>query len=146
MSRLPILIYAVIALSSYLFGALYLFSPTFMPYHAVAVGEEWSAVAEGYQVLIGALLDVAGSGWLALAVSLTALIAVPIRRGERWARYAAPMIILAFNIPTGWATITVLTQSPASPPWYGPVGTCAAALLALLIDRPWRKSVMEPTN
>ena len=146
MNRLPILIYAAIAVSSYILGAIYLFSPTFMPYHAVAVGEEWSAVAEGYRVLIGALLDVAGGGWLALALSLTALIAVPIRRGERWARYAAPLIILAFNIPTGWATITVLTQSPASPPWYGPVGTCVAALLAVLIDRPWRNPETKPTN
>ena len=75
MNRLPILIYAAIAVSSYILGAIYLFSPTFMPYHAVAVGEEWSAVAEGYQILIGALLDVAGGGWLALAHSLTALIA-----------------------------------------------------------------------
>lgn len=140
MTRLPMVIYAAIALSSLVLGALYLFSPTFMPYHAVAVGAEWSAVPPEYRVLIGALLDVAGGGWLALALALFALIAFPIRRRERWARYTAPLLILAFNIPALWATLSVFRHTPATPPWYAVAGTCALALLAFAIDRPWHPS------
>ena len=141
MNRLPMMIYALIALSSFVLGTIYLFSPTFMPYHGVAVGAEWSEVPSEYRILIGALLDVAGGGWLALTVALFALIVFPIRRGERWARYTAPLIVLVFNIPTLWATLNVLWYSPATPPWYAVAGTCAAALLALAIDRPWRKAL-----
>lgn len=140
MKRLPVLIYTLIALSSVVLGTLYVFSPTFMPYHGVAVGAEWSEVPPEYRILIGALLDVAGGGWLALAAALFALIAFPIRRGERWARYTAPLLVLVFNIPTLWATLSVLWYSPATPPWCAVAGTCAAALLALAIDRPWRNA------
>ena len=137
MNRLVILIYALIGISSLVLGLLYIFSPSFMPYHAVAVGTEWEAVPPAYQILIGALLDVAGAGWLSLAVALGALIAFPLRRAEAWARYTAPLLILAFNVPTLWATVSVLRHSPAAPPWFAVAGTCAFAILALAIDRPW---------
>ena len=42
--------YLVAALLLLVFGLVYLFRPEFMPYHAVALDKEWSAVERPYQV------------------------------------------------------------------------------------------------
>ena len=133
-------IYVSIALPSLALGAIYLFRPTFMPYHALALGKEWAELDAATQVLIKALMDVAGGGWLALGTLLLLLVAVPIRRGERWARWAAPTASLLFYVPTLLATLSVLQQTPASPPWRANLGMCVASVLAFLLDAPWRRS------
>jgi hypothetical protein len=131
-------IYAAVAIPSLVLGAIYLFRPTFMPYHADALGKDWAELDAATQVLIKALMEVAGAGWLTLGTLTLLLVAFPIRRGERWARWAAPAASLLFYVPTLLATLSVLRQTPASPPWYGNLGVCMAAVLALMLDAPWR--------
>ena len=133
-------IYVSIALPSLALGAIYLFRPTFMPYHALALGKEWAELDAATQVLIKALMEVAGGGWLALGTLLLLLVAFPIRRGERWARWAAPTASLLFYVPTLLATLSVLQQTPASPPWRANLGMCVASVIAFLLDAPWRLS------
>jgi len=89
--RVAAWIYTGIAIPSLVLGTIYLFRPTFMPYHAVALGKEWAELEPATQVLIKALMEVAGGGWLALGTLMLLLVAFPIRRGERWARWAAPL-------------------------------------------------------
>ena len=133
-------IYIGIALPSLALGAIYLFRPTFMPYHAVALGKEWVELDTATQALIKALMEVAGGGWLAFGTLMLLLVAFPIRRGERWARWAAPAASLLFYVPTLLATLSVLQQTPASPPWRANLGLCVAAVLAFLLDAPWQRS------
>jgi hypothetical protein len=133
-------IYTGIAIPSLVLGTIYLFRPTFMPYHAAALGKEWAELDAATQVLIKALMEVAAGGWLALGALLLLLVAFPIRRGERWARWAAPVATLLFYVPTLLATLSVLQQTPASPPWYANLGMCVASVLAFLLDAPWRRS------
>lgn len=104
-------IYTGIAVPSLVLGTIYLFRPTFMPYHAVALGKEWAELDAATQVLIKALMEVAAGGWLALGTLMLLLVAFPIRRGERWARWAAPTASLLFYVPT---------------------------VLAFLLDAPWQ--------
>ncbi|MGB5266049.1 MAG: hypothetical protein WBN30_05655 [Polyangiales bacterium] len=136
--RLAAWIYTGIALPSLALGAIYLFRPTFMPYHAVALGKEWAEVDAATQALVKALMEVAGGGWLALGTLMLLLVAFPIRRGERWARWAAPAASLLFYVPTLLATLSVLQQTPASPPWRANLGMCVASVLAFLLDAPWQ--------
>jgi uncharacterized membrane protein len=131
-------IYAFIAIPSLVLGAIYLLNPTFMPYHAVALGKEWVQLDLATQVLIKALMEVAAGGWLALGALLLFLVAFPIRRGERWARWAAPAATLLFYVPTLLATLSVLLHTPASPPWLANLFMCVAAVLAFLLDAPWQ--------
>ena len=133
-------IYTGIALPSLALGAIYLFRPTFMPYHAAALGTEWAELDTATQVLIKALMEVAGGGWLALGTLLLLLVAFPIRRGERWARWAAPTASLLFYVPTLLATLSVFQQTPASPPWRANLAMCVASVLAFLLDAPWQSS------
>lgn len=138
--RVAAWIYTFIAIPSLVLGTIYLFSPTFMPYHAVALGKEWTALDIATQVLIKALMEVAAGGWLALGALLLLLVAFPIRRGERWARWTAPIAALLFYVPTLLATLSVLQHTPATPPWHGNLFMCVASVLAFLLDAPWQRN------
>ncbi len=137
--RVAAWIYTGIAIPSLVLGTIYLFRPTFMPYHAVALGKEWAELDAATQALIKALMEVAGGGWLALGTLMLLLVAFPIRRGERWARWAAPTASLLFYVPTLFATLSVLQHTPASPPWRPNLAMCVAAVLAFLFDAPWQR-------
>ncbi len=136
--RVAAWIYTGIAIPSLVLGAIFLFRPNFMPYHAVALGKEWTELDAATQVLIKALMEVAAGGWLALGTLTLLLVAFPIRRGERWARWAVPTASLLFYVPTLLATLSVLQQTPASPPWYGNLVVCVASVLAFMLDAPWQ--------
>ena len=90
-----------------------------------------------------AVLSSGASGWFALFVLPMALIIVPFRRGDRWARIIIPVGILTFYLPTLHATLQVLNHTPAVPPWYGAAIACAAAVIGFFLDAPWSARVNE---
>jgi hypothetical protein len=136
--RVAAFLYAATAFASLVLGVIYLFRDSFMPYHAAALGQGWGELGPATQVLIKALMEVAAGGWLALGTLVLLLVAFPIRRGERWARLAAPAALLLFYVPTLLATLSVLQATPASPPWRFNVVACLSAVVGLLLDAPWR--------
>ena len=136
--RVAAFLYACIAVVSLVVGAIYLFRDSFMPYHAAALGKDWGELDPATQTLLKALMEVAAGGWLALGTLVLLLVAFPIRRGERWARLAAPAAVLLFYVPTLLATLSVLHETPASPPWRFNVVACLCAVVGLLLDAPWR--------
>jgi hypothetical protein len=131
-------LYAGTALVSLALGATYMFRDSFMPYHAVALGQSWVELDAATQTLLKALMEVAAGGWFALGVLVLLLVAIPIRRGERWARLAAPAAVLLFYVPTLLATLSVALQTPASPPWRSNAVACLCAVVGILLDTPWR--------
>ena len=88
--------YGITAAVSAVLGSIYLFRGQFMPYHADALGLTWSQVGSELQVLLVALMQVAGAGWLALALALLLLLVWPFRSGHRWARLGIPTLIALF--------------------------------------------------
>jgi hypothetical protein len=136
--RVAAFLYAGTAIVSLVLGAIYLFRDSFMPYHAAALGMGWGELGPATRALIKALMEVAAGGWLALGALLLLLVAFPIRRGERWARLAAPAALLLFYVPSLLATLRVLHETPASPPWRFNVVACLCAVVGLLMDAPWR--------
>lgn len=131
-------LYAGTALVSLALGATYMFRDSFMPYHAVALSRSWVELDPATQTLLKALMEVAAGGWFALGVLVLLLVVIPIRRGERWARLAAPAAILLFYVPTLLATVSVALQTPASPPWPFNAVACLCAVAGILLDTPWR--------
>jgi hypothetical protein len=123
--------YGITAVVSLILGSIYLFKQSFMPYHADAIEKSWNAVEAANQVLISALMTVAGGGWFTVGVVLLLLLAFPFRNDRRWALYAIPAIILLFYLPNLWATLTVLQTTPGNPPWQGNVFACMSAIIGL---------------
>jgi hypothetical protein len=132
-------LYGVNALITVALGSVYLFRQSFMPYHEAALGRSWGQLEPELQSLLGALMDVAGAGWATLGVSVLVLVAVPLRRGERWARLLVPALFLLFYVPNLLATLSVLAETPASPPWYGNAVACLVTVIAFFVDAPWRR-------
>ncbi|MBP2833799.1 hypothetical protein J8281_16505 [Aquimarina sp. U1-2] len=133
------ILYIVVAAVSLILGVIYLMSTSFMPYHADAIDKSWESLEGSTQYLFLALMDVAGAGWLTLSFTILLLYYFPFRKEAVWVRYAIPSIILIFYIPTLLATLSVLFNTAATPPWSGNAICCLLALFGLILDAPWKK-------
>ena len=125
--------YGITALVSLILGGIYLLKDSFMPYHAGALSRSWSEVETVTQVLISALMTVAGGGWFTLGVVILLLLAFPFCNDRMWAVYALPTIILLFYLPNLSATLSVLQNTPGTPPWQGNVVACLSAVVGLAL-------------
>ena len=132
--KIAFLCYAINALVSAGFGLTYLVRDEFMPYHAAALQVEWGALDSSLQVLLLALMRVAGAGWIALSISILALLFFAFPRGSAWVRITLPMLLLSFYIPTLWATLSVTWATGADVPWYGNAMAVFSTLLAIMCD------------
>jgi hypothetical protein len=88
----------------------------------------WSEVPAPLQILIMALLKLAGGAWLTVAVAQLVLLLVPFRQGARWARWAVPSLGLLHYAGVCNAMAHVTLNTPATPPW-GPTMAAIALLL-----------------
>lgn len=132
-------LYGVTALISIGLGATYALRGRFMPYHAEAIEPDWSALSPEMRTLFMALLDVAGAGWATVGLLVVILVLVPFREGKTWVRWAIPMALVLLYVPILLATLSVLANTPATPPWYGNAIALLATLAGLAMDRPWQR-------
>ena len=125
---------AIIAAVSLAPGLTYLLSNEFMPCHAAALQMDWAELDVARQTLLLALMQVAGAGWIAPALAMTALLAFAFPRVALWARVTLPLLVLVFYGPTLWGTVSVTTVTAATAPWYSNAMALAAMLVALTGD------------
>ena len=135
--------YVAIAVVSLGLGATYVFRDSFMPYHEQALQRSWTDLDASLQVLILALMDVAGAGWIVLGVLTLALVFGPFSARRLWARLIVPGAALVFYLPTLMATLTVTSLTPATAPWYGNALAILAAIVGFAIDAPWTSNDEE---
>jgi len=133
-------LYGVTGVISIVLGAYYILRGSFMPYHAEAIGTEWSALTSEMQTLFLALLDVAGAGWAVSGLLVVVLVLVPFRQGKTWARWTIPVALVLLYVPILLATLSVTHETPATPPWYGNAIALLAILSGIALDRPWRRT------
>lgn len=131
--KLAALAYGITAVVSIVMGSIYLFKFSFMPYHAAAVSRDWTEMESSYQILISALMTVAGGGWISVGIAILALLIFPFKNDQKWVIFFIPFLILLFYIPNLWATLYVLKNTPASPPWYGNAIACVSAAAGFLL-------------
>lgn len=129
--------YTITGFVSLTMGSIYLFSSSFMPYHSDALSMSWADVPGNLQVLLLALMTVAGDGFISLGIVILTLTYIAFKRSYLSARYLVPVIILVFYIPTLLATLSVLNHTPATPPWYGNAMACLSAVIGFLADAPF---------
>jgi len=118
-------------------GLLYLTTPTFMPYHAEALGVEWHELSPSHQGFVLGVIRGMGAGSFSVSLALLLILVGPFRRGERWAFRAVPSIGIAFTTLTAYAAHTIDVRTPASTPWRETLALAAAyALGAAIASRP----------
>jgi hypothetical protein len=126
------------------FGVMFLLRSDFMPYHAVAVGMPWSDVPGPFQVLLLALLKLAGGGWLAVAAAEFVLLLVPFRQGARRALWAVPSLGLLHFAGVCNAMAHVSLNTPATPPWGATLASMALMIVGAALTVPGRATSMAP--
>jgi hypothetical protein len=109
--------YLAPALTLLAFGIRYLTASEFMPYHAAALGREWSELHPNEQGVMLAALRGGGGGFLIGGFAIALLLAIPFRRGDRWAYRALPALVLLCALSALFTSLTLARLTPASPPW-----------------------------
>ena len=122
------------------FGIVYLVSPDFMPYHSVAVGMPWAAVAPSFQVLILALMRAVGAACLALAILQWTLLLIPFTQGAAWATWAIAASGLVMCAGSFYAMMLVAQHTPATPPWIAPAAGAVLLVVGLVLSLKRRAS------
>jgi hypothetical protein len=108
--------YSIVAIVLLGFGAVYLTRNQFLPYHGQAIGLSWSQVDPNLQILILALMRVAGTGFVVAGLAMLVLLLIPWRAGETWSLYAIPAISFCACFGSIYATFLVKTKTPGTPP------------------------------
>jgi hypothetical protein len=116
------------------FAMIYLTHDGFMPYHADAVGKEWTQVDEKMQILIIALMRVSGGGWLATTIAMFFFLYARIHFRIIIFSFALVSTALASLIPTILVTLYVSHNSKGEPPWYAAAIGIVVLLMALYFD------------
>ena len=115
-------------------GLLYVTTPRFMPYHAEALSTTWDALPSNYQGFLIGVIKAMGAGSIGVTLALIVLLVIPFRNGDRWARWAIPLIGVVFTLLTAYAAFTIDRHTPASPPWRQTCGLTALYIAGALLS------------
>jgi hypothetical protein len=105
--------FGLAALLALTFGARYVFTREFMPYHATVLGKPWAALEPRLQFIILGMLKVAGGGLLGYGAALLWLL-LPLQRGEGWAVWAALTVSLVVVVPILYVVVWLRRIEPAA--------------------------------
>lgn len=133
-TKIAFVCYLIPAIVLAVFGMVYLFSPTFMPYHQGAVGISWSDLEPPFKILILASLRGISAGQLATSLAIIILLFIPFKSGARWARWAIVTISLAEGLPLLYAVLIIKLGTPASPPLIIVVACLVLSVLGFVLS------------
>ena len=128
MQLVGLIAFALAALLALAFGARYVLTRTFMPYHATVLGKQWAALEPRLQTIILGMLKVAGGGLFGYGLALMWLL-LPLQRGEAWAAWAALSISLVVVVPILYVVVSLRRTAPSAKTPIGPT----LAVLALVV-------------
>jgi len=129
--RIASIMLYVVAGVALLFGFLYSFSPTLMPYHERALGMTHEQLQPEVASLFLTMMRVIGASFLSIGVALVLLVAGPFRKGDRWTWWVILFMGLICLVPILFITLNVGLYSP----WWV-VGICIILeIVALAISR-----------
>lgn len=116
------------ALILLIIGLAFVSASSFFPFHSDVIQKAWSELEPSTQTLYLGMMRTEGAGYLASAVAIALLLAIPFQRGEIWSVWAITAVGITEHIPTLLANLHVARTTPASPPWIF-VAICILSLL-----------------
>jgi len=129
--RIASIILYVVAGVALLFGFLYSFSPTLMPYHERALGMAHEQLKPEVAALFLTLMRVIGTNFLSIGVALILLVKGPFSKGDRWAWWIILFLGLICLVPLLFITLKVGLHSP----WWVVAILIILEIVALAISR-----------
>lgn len=132
--KIAFTIYLAICLLGFAFGIAYLACSTIMPYHHQAIGIDWEDLGPGLQVMLINFVNFAGAGFITGSLSCLIMLLIPFRRGELWAKWAIPLLLIVFNVFCLYVSATVSAETGASTPWPLSIVTIIVLLAAYIVS------------
>ena len=90
--RLPIAVYVLVGLGLLIQGVRYLSADAVMAYHSAVINTPWDNLSAEYQRLFLGLLKGFGAGSFGVGLATVLMALLPLRNGNRWARWATPTV------------------------------------------------------
>jgi hypothetical protein len=137
--KIAFTIYLVVILLGIAFGITYLACPTVMPYHHQAIGVNWEDLGPGLQVMLINFVNFAGAGFITGSLSCLIMLLIPFRRGEKWAKWAIPLLLIVFNVFCLYVSATVAAETGASTPWQLSIVILIVVLFAYVLSPGTKK-------
>ncbi|MFK7733840.1 MAG: hypothetical protein AB8B48_19625 [Pseudomonadales bacterium] len=126
-------IFALNALICLAVGLTFVFASEFFPFHGDVIETDWQALSVSYQTLYLGMMRTEGAGYLATALAVFWLLAIPYRKGEYWSAWAIVTIALMEHLPTLLANLHVAQTTAAEPPWYFVMGCMISLCFGLVL-------------
>ncbi len=127
-THLPLGLYSVVGLGLLLQGVRYLSSGELMPYHMAVIEIPWDSLERSQQTLFLGLLKGFGAGAFCVGFATLLLAFIPLRAGQRWARWVTPAVAGSYS-----AALVYVTQGallPGATPIAVSVALCAMVVIA----------------
>lgn len=124
-----------------MFGFRYLFCDTVLPYHQQAIGTDWNELGPGLQLLLNSLVKLSASAFFLAGISSIALLAIPFRKGEVWAKWSIAIIQISFLCFALFTPINVAVKTDASTPWPFSLATLIMGIVAFLLSGISRREI-----
>jgi len=137
--KIAFIIYLFTSVLGFAFGIAYQACSTFMPYHHQAIGINWEDLGPGLQVMLKNFVNFAGAGFITGSLSCLIMLLIPFRRGELWANWAIPLLLIVFNVFCLYVSATVAVETGASTPWPLSIVTIIVVLAAYIISPSIKK-------
>ena len=132
--KIALVCYLLVAVATVASGLLYFLASEIMPYHQQVVGMTWDKIDPRFQKMFLAFMH--GTGFVSLVQGLTVivLILIPFRKGESWARWTIPAIILTASVYLLYITLNLKSSTQASTPWQFAAVTLFLGVAGLILS------------
>jgi hypothetical protein len=97
-------------------GVLYTTTERMLPYHEQALGRSWAEQTPLFQSLYLSMCRAIGIPTLIAALALLAILLMPWRRGDKWARWLLPVLSLGYSLPMLGIALHVRLETGARTP------------------------------
>jgi hypothetical protein len=97
------------------FSVIYLRRSDFLPYHSIAIARTWDKVDSRMQLLIMALIKVAGGAWLALAIAGFMLLYLLFTRDAEFAQLIMFQVFCLFAVTPPIAVAAFVRKKTGAP-------------------------------
>jgi hypothetical protein len=124
-------------------GLRYATASQIMPYHQQVTGMAWADLEPGVQRMFLAFIRAYSYSILGFALALGVLLVVPFRRGDRWARWAIPVVGLGFWLPVLFGATRLAASSGAATPWRGAIIPIVLLIAGFLLSGDLGKGRLE---
>ena len=139
-------LYAINVFFGMVVGVVYLSRSEFMPYHAEAAGMDWAQVPANMRVLLLALIHMVGGLGLGVSAALAAILIFAFRRGEPWADWVVPTLLLPMQMLALIVPLEVALKTGAHTPWWGSLGGLCITLVAMRLTASDRKRNLQASR